>query len=998
MSLLSNKEIFDGLVKKGYKLIKLNSNRTPIDLGYTNPDFIYETNYIENQNYGIVGGSTHNTKDGKTGTLLIVDFDVKENYFIGNNKHSRPIPEAVDKLNEIKKDILDRNYYFATTKTHGLHIGVLSNEDVVQGVSLYTHQDCKLKIDTRTSKGYVVAIAPNYTITKIPETFDRIIPDFEQFMLGLGFVPTNKISKGEHSGSLSDEYKRKAREALDSQDAKRFPELGTDKVATHDVVTFWTMSCRARNISEDATVEKIMGVMSQIQTSKDNIKTEKDIRRFYNKDIDGFKEKIETKTEDEKTIQQLKKLSEIDNSEYANKTVKVNAVIASNSISYNVPTKINAKCNNDSDKHNCTREKDIEIRQDNYVKFVEIPDYKRYKTLEDFAQSAFTSDCNLSINEIETTTIRRLRIRPIVSSLYKQASTFLDDSGNEWSAYDVYVLQDEIQNLEAGKEIQVIGQVIADPKTGKITMLVSEIKYLDENKYDIEKIKKLRDFCSSKTPKEIMDFLTIEFEKYSRIIKRRNVAEIGLLSFFSPLYIDFEAKKIASWIKSVIIGDSTTGKSESIRQMIILLKAGQIISGEMASVAGLAGASVQATGGNWFLDFGVLPMQDRKFLAIDGAHKLRKEELDRLAEAERNGKIEINKAAKGDAYARTRQIKIFNPVDEDGLTTIPMDSFLYPVQALKHTLQIQSIARIDLCCFVSDDIEVKERNIKTNEPYDEKLEYLSELVRLVWSNNYDVIFDGDSIQSILDQATILEKKFKFDEYPLITNDQKYKLAKLASSIACLTCSFNDDFTKIIVKKEHIEYLSNLIDREYSLAGLSDLSSQSKFNEIDLDYIYILTESIKNKINVETEQALEIIEWITKQQKINREDIIEEFTLTRDRQAQPLLTYLKNEKIIKMARNHYSIAKKGVSIARFIVNFSSPRACSSTEIDTPLNKKNNFGGVSLLVELDALHALKIKSYKCNDCNTKWEKTDKTLEDISKTHDKSHSILEAYHDQR
>lgn len=704
------------------------------------------------------------------------------------------------------------------------------------------------------------------------------------------------------------------------------------------------------------------------------------------------KDKCEKKEETKTEIQQLNKLSEIDNSEYANKTVRVNAVIASNSISYNVPIKISAKCNNDSDKHNCVNQKEIKINPDNYVKFVEIPDYKRYKILEDFAQSAFTSDCNLSINEIETTTIRRLRIRPIVSSLYKQASTFLDDSGNEWSAYDVYVLQDEIQNLEAGKEIQVTGQVIADPKTGKITMLVSEIKYLDENKYDIPKIKELQDFCKKKTPKEIMDFLTVEFEKYSRIIKRRNVAEIGFLSFFSPLYIDFEGKKIASWVKSTIIGDSTTGKSETIRQMIILLRAGQIISGEMASVAGLAGASVQATGGQWFLDFGVLPMQDRKFLAIDGAHKLRKEELDRLAEAERNGKIEINKAAKGEAYARTRQIKIFNPVDEDGQTTIPMDSFLYPVQSLKHTLQIQSIARIDLCCFVSDNIEVKERNVKTTEPHDNKLEYLSDLVRFVWSNDYEIVFDEDVIQSVLDQATLLENKFKFDEYPLITNDQKYKLAKLASSLACLTCSFDDNLTKIIVKKEHIEYVSNLIEREYSNAGLNDLSSQSKFNEIDLDYVYNLTRGIERKINVDKDQALEIIDWITKQQKINRDDIQEEFTLSRDKQAQPLLTYLKNEKIIKMARNHYSIAKKGVSIARFIVNFSSPSSPSSTDIDTPSNKKKNFRGVSLLVELQALDALKIKTYVCIDCGNEWSKTEETLEDIVKIHNKDHNIME------
>ena len=222
---------------------------------------------------------------------------------------------------------------------------------------------------------------------------------------------------------------------------------------------------------------------------------------------------------------------------------------------------------------------------------------------------------------------------------------------------------------------------------------------LNENEFDSEKVRQLQEKFQARTVTENMDWLTTEFEKYSKIIKRRNVAETGFLTFFSPLYINFEDTNIPSWLKSTIEGDSTTGKSETIRKLIVLLKAGQIVSGEMATVAGLAGASVQASGGQWYVDFGVLPMQDRKLLAVDGAHKLQASELDKLAESERNGKIEIVKASKGEAYTRTRQIKIMNPVDEDRTTTVSMDSFFHPVDCLKNNFQIQSIARIDFCMF-----------------------------------------------------------------------------------------------------------------------------------------------------------------------------------------------------------------------------------------------------------------------------------------------------------
>ncbi|MBS1268506.1 MAG: hypothetical protein MAG458_01235 [Nitrosopumilus sp.] len=695
-------------------------------------------------------------------------------------------------------------------------------------------------------------------------------------------------------------------------------------------------------------------------------------------------------------IFKLQKLTEIDEKQYANKTIKVKAVIASNSISYNIPTNIKVFCNYNKDNHNCIGTTEISINSNDFAKFVEIPDYKREKILQGLCKSKFTSDCRVGIIETASTTIRRLRIRPVISSLYKKDSTFFDDEGNEWSAYDVYVLQNEIKNLEAGKEVEVTGKVIADPKTGKITILISEINYIDENKYDLELVKKLKQKHHGKSLVEIMSWYTREFSKFSKIVKRENITELGLFSMFSPLYIEFDGKIIPAWIKSVIIGDSTTGKSETIRQLIILCRAGQIISGEMASVAGLAGASVQASGGQWFTDFGTLVLNDKKFLAIDGAHKLKKDEMDRLAEAERNGKIEINKAAKGEAYARTRQTKILNPLDEDGRTTVAMDSFLYPIHSLQHSFQIQSIARIDLCVFVSDDVNVKERNVRTNEKYDNILEYLADLLRLVWSKNYIVTFEDDANQEILDQAIILENNFKNDDYPLITNDQKYKLAKLSVSLACLTCSFNYDFTKVIVTKQHVQYISEMINREYTNAGLREIAKQSQFSQIDSEKLYEITENMNKKINEDKiEIPIEILKWIARQSKITREEIMEEFTLSRDKQAQPLLTFLKNEKILKTSRNHYSIAKKGVAIARFIDNFSHPSVSRPSKIDTPKKNSNNFRGVSLLVELERLERLKIHTFQCSDCNTEWKNTKQTLEDVIQEHDKSHtiSILEA-----
>ncbi len=720
---------------------------------------------------------------------------------------------------------------------------------------------------------------------------------------------------------------------------------------------------------------------------RDFERTREDVWKFHHDKVKDSSAKNQ--------IHHLKKLTQIDDPVFANCNVHVNAVIASNAVSYNVPSRVEGICCYDSPKHTCCHKFETGIDNSSFVRFVEIPDHKRFKILESFVRSEFTEQCELMVNEIKTTTIRRLRIRPIVSSLYKESENFFDDEGNEWTSYDVYILQNEISNLEAGKEISITGKVIADPKTSKVTMIISDIRYIDSNRFDEGKIMSLQEHLKDESVSEKMEWYCKEFEKYSKIIKRHNVTRLGLLSFFSPLYIDFESKTIPSWTKSLIIGDSTTGKSETIRQLIILLRGGQIINGEMSSVAGLAGASVQATGGQWFTEFGVLVLQDKKFLAIDGAHSMGKDEHAKLAEAERNGKIEMTKASKGEAYARTRQCKVMNPVDDER-QAIPMNSFLHPIQSLKNNLQIMSIARLDFCCFVSDDIGTKERNAKLIDTHSEYLENLSELLKFSWSKNYTVIFEESALNEILNQAIHLESKFKTEDYPLITNDQKYKIAKLSASLAILTLSISGKFEQVTVTKEHISYISKMIEDEYSRAGLDELAKKSRHGEITDEVLHEILYEIRQKTKQKSyEIPLQILKYIVESEKLNNDDLADEFNLSRDNAIRPLITYLKSENIIKKTRLGFTSTKKGIEIARFINNFSASSASSASKNDTPLKNENEKKeGVSILAKLDTLDTLKIKDYRCTDCKTIFKYHYGSPETID--HNPEHTLEVCFHD--
>lgn len=671
---------------------------------------------------------------------------------------------------------------------------------------------------------------------------------------------------------------------------------------------------------------------------------------------------------------ELEQLNDINNPKYADKLVKVKAIVSSNSIPYNIPSEIECSCSQNSDKHddevhneNFPIEKKIKIPEKKYPEFVEITSINRFKILSAYAKGCYPDACKPTSIEIKSITINKMKIRPIMPSLVSSnGKEFLDDKGNKYISYDIFVIQKGVdENLTAGKEIEIIGYVIADPKSGKITLMVLHIKELNENNYNLEKIKEIQKFHKDKPPNEIIDWWCMEFEKFSKIVKRKSITIVGLFTMFSSLGFDFEDKVVRGWVNSLIIGDSTTGKSESIRRLIILLQSGQIISGEMATLAGIAGASVQTSGGQWWTDYGLLPLQDRKALWIDGAHKLGRDEIDRLAEAERSGKIEINKASKGTAWARTRQGRIMNPLDDERHDTTTMNNFMYPVQALTNSFQLQSIARIDLATFVADDVSGADRNTKMNEKHNPILENYSELLKMIWSNDCEIRLEDDVIDRILEGANELEDKFKTDEIPLITNDQKYKLAKLDVSLAGLTCSFNEEYTEIIVKKEHVEYIIKFINSEYSDIGLLNIKKQGTFGEINIKVLHEIVEKINDKTKNDDpnyEASLEIIKWLAIRRRFNKEDLKEDFNLSRDSQLQPLLSYLLNENLTKQSKLGIIATKKSTALAKFIIRDSK----------------------KIVKNLHDEHNHLIKTFECKGCNTTWKNTRDTLQETQNTH--------------
>ncbi len=684
-------------------------------------------------------------------------------------------------------------------------------------------------------------------------------------------------------------------------------------------------------------------------------------------------DEIGRKAEESQYIQ-LRKLTDIDRPENAGKLVKVKAVLASNSVSYNVPLELHVECVVRSEDHKCQREAKIRLSADQMARYA---DYAHRDNLsKEFAEWSFKSAadehegyCRLRIKESITTTLYKFRIRPAITSLIFRKGKWLDEENDtEYKGYDVYYAADTNEKkraasqllssdgIEPGSVYQIYGQVIADPKSQKVTSMAFRLIKDQTSSYDIDRLRQLVDFFEKKglhTAEDRMGWFIEHFQRRAHIVKRDNLVAAYTLAFFSPTYLEFAGKtNQRGWLLVAAIGDSTTAKSETGKEMIRLLGGGQYITAETASMVGLSAAAVQTANGNWFIEFGPLVLEDMRLMVVDAAQKLSKKEWASMAESERTGVVDLNKAAKGQANARTRQIKIANPVSSDSgfeKTTKEMSGFLYPYLTLPTIMDIQSIARLDLCVFINrEDVSANELNkpIEISEEDDPYLDYFKDLREFVWREAYaknpiQGLNDEDFINAVHEKANALYEKFNLGAVPLVAIDVKFKLVRLAISAALATCSFTKEFDALVVNEDHLNYVYGLMDNIYTAAGLDkDAKREREQGQITEEYINTViikmlgieklstvmpdgqvvfqTNEEKQEIQEKMEKYKKILGWMAREQpSFNTQSLSKTHDLTVHKETKTVIAVLQSEGIITSGRRGFTMTPKGNRLVKAI---------------------------------------------------------------------------------
>lgn len=598
----------------------------------------------------------------------------------------------------------------------------------------------------------------------------------------------------------------------------------------------------------------------------------------------------------DQTPEILSHLSEIEDPRHVWKPVIVEATVSSTCLTYSVPAEIEySYIEREGGKvSDVTR-----IPFDRILSIVHVSENMKLAAI----QRMFRLPKNAAVKPASFYTVYRLNVRQPVRRLHGGGKVF-DEHEKEYKSYEVYIVSERPLDLPPASNVILTGKPVPNPWNQMTSFIAYDVKKVDEvQNFSIEKLDMLKKVFEGKTVGERVEWILSNFERFSKIVKRRNLALAGLLTFFTPLYVEVDGVVRRGWGITVIVGDTTTGKSETVRNLILLLKAGLMVTAETASAAGLAGAAVSSEAGAWFVDWGFLVLQDRRLLAVDGFHRLNPYDIASFAESERTGVVSISKAAKGSAYARTRQIRIANAVDPEAgrSVTKPLSGFLYRVQALSTFMDAVSVARTDLAVFSSsDDVRIEEICVSKTESHDPLLENLGDALRWCWSGKAEPVFSPDAVEELVKASTELYRRFYVKDIPLVNEDIKWKIARLSAALAFMTLS-TEDYSTVTVSKEHVEYIASFVNQEYSRAGLSAIaetrSSEALSAEDGKTLIQSTAAELSNKVPAET--VVKALTLILERGRSTKSELAQTFSLSDHGQMRPLVAVLAQKNLVRV---------------------------------------------------------------------------------------------------
>lgn len=528
-------------------------------------------------------------------------------------------------------------------------------------------------------------------------------------------------------------------------------------------------------------------------------------------------------------------LSESSFGAYIGGRVRVSSVVAGKDLApFAVPNKVKFSCEMGLDKcaycglaakqgqHTLV----IEPTDPVNLKMIGVPDLAVRRAI--YGAMGIPGNCDRPVLEVED--YQNIEAVKVIPELDYEAGR------QEYVIRSVYLAA---HGTAPNRAYRLTGIALPDPRTQYATMLADSVEPAETNVDRFAMTPELRTkmavFRVAPRLAGTVEGVTARFKavhddleaNVTHIWQRQDVSVACDLIFHSVLRFKFRGQYLRKgWTEGLILGDTRCGKSEVVLALIHHYRAGELVTGENASFAGLVGG-MQQTQRQWSITWGRLPLNDRRLLAIDEASGLPVESIGLMSGVRSSGVAEIVKIQTEQTFARTRIIWISNP-----RSPRPLASYSMGVEAVRELIgRPEDIARFDFAMTVAAGevpIDVVNRRDVPSHPHRYTSELCAARVLWAWSRTPEqVAFTAEAEEAVLAHAGDMGRRYSA-RVPLVEPaEQRIKLARLSVACACVVFS-TDDGENVVVRAEHVEFVAGWLDRQYTRPSLAyDLYSRTR---------------------------------------------------------------------------------------------------------------------------------------------------------------------------
>lgn len=482
-------------------------------------------------------------------------------------------------------------------------------------------------------------------------------------------------------------------------------------------------------------------------------------------------------------------------------------------------------------------------------------------------------------------------------------------------------------DCEVNGTYALTGSTVPHPKSQRLTLSVSKSKAVADavSGFKLQNPETLLKYQPDSWDLEALeskldDIYTDLEANVTLIFERRALQQAIDLTYYSPLSLSFDGKDIKGCMDTLVLGDSSVGKSETFLGLQKHYGLGERVDCKNATRAGILGG-VEQLAGKHFVTWGIIPRHDGRLVALEELKGMAPEVYSSLTDMRSSGVAEIPKIRHGKALARTRLVAFTNP--RSGL---PMCSYGFGVDAIRELIPgLEDIRRFDLAVVLDRD-DVDAEVLQTYRPQVEHVadsESSRALVLWSWTRPHrSVVYDGDTESLIREASKYLTSKFT-DELPILDRGStRFKITRIASAVAARTFSTCDDYEQLIIRPCHAQWACKYIDTLYS----SHTHGYLRYSEHVKKEAQIAEPAEIKRLILGTPNPRQTVDRLLATQRIEPQDIADWCSWDNFESREFISTMVRNN-ALKRQRRHYL---KTAALTAMLVELSNKGELSAPD--------------------------------------------------------------------